>query len=322
VTVTLKVTVTYYNHQMRNVLLILAFLMTSCALKIAQDNSGYSINPYLTSTPILTPTPNVVVIIETPKLTSTPFVYTIQEGDTFSELAEQFKISQDELRAANPGISPNSMPIGGTLLIPDPSSSFAAASTPTPVPVPVSQIVCHPTMDSGLWCFALIENNTADILENISAQITLLDENNNILASQTAFTPLAIIPPNSSLPVYIFFPDTPANVKPQAQVLSAVQLSKTNERYLPARLQNVVTQIDWDGRTAHVSGKIYLPPESKAATRIWIAALAYDKDDRVVGLKRWEGGGVQPGGNLQFSFAVSSLAFMIDTVEFVVEARP
>jgi LysM repeat protein len=315
-------TVTYYNHQMRNILLIFAFLMTSCASQIAPGNSNDSLDPYRTSTPSLTPAPNVIVVIETPVPTSTPFMYTIQEGDTFSALAGRFKIPQDELRAANPGIHPNSMPVGGTLLIPDPSSSFAAATTPTPVLVPVSQIICHASMDSGVWCFALIQNNTPGILENVSAQITLLDENNNILSSQTAFTPLNIIPPNSSLPVYIFFPNTPANVSPQAQLLSAVQLSKSNERYLPAKIQNAITQIDWDGRTAQVSGQIYLPPESKAAARVWIAAVAYDKSGRVVGLKRWAGGAIQPGGILQFNFTISSLASVIHKVEFIVEARP
>ncbi len=300
---------------LRDINVALLFFITACAPQIVQNNSTYSLNPYLTSTPSLTPTPNVIVILETPIPTSTPFIYTIQSGDTFSQLAGKFKISQDELRAANPDTSPNSMPVGGILRIPDPSSVPAAAATPTPVLIPISQIICHPLMDSGLWCFALIHNNTANILENVSTQINLLDENNSIVASQTAFTPLNIIPANSSLPVYVFFPDTPANLKPQAQLLSAVQLNANNTRYLPAQLNNIITQIDWDGRTAHVSGQIYFPPESKAATQIWIAAVAYDKSGQVVGLKRWE------GTTLQFNFTVSSLASAIDRVEFVVEAR-
>jgi LysM repeat protein len=308
---------------LRGVNVALLFFIAACASQPTPVSPNYSINPYYTSTPSLTPAPNVIVMIETPIPTSTPFIYVIQSGDTFSQLAEKFKISQDELRAANPGVSPNSMPVGGTLLIPDISSSFAAAreATPTPVLVPVPQIVCHPSLDSGLWCFALIQNNTPDIIENVSAQITLLDQNNNALASQTAFTPLNIIPPNSALPVYIFFPNTPADVTPQAQVLSAIQLPANNARYLPAKLNNSATQIDRDGRAAQVSGQIYLPAESKAATQIWVAAVAYDKSGRVVGLKRWEGGGLQPGAAINFSFAVSSLASAINTVDFLVEAR-
>jgi LysM repeat protein len=304
---------------MRNLILICAFLVAACASKSAQNTSGDSLKPYLTATPSLTPTPNVIVIVETPIPTSTPFVYIIQSGDTLSQLAEKFKISQDELRVANPNVSPNSMPVGATLLIPDTSSTVLTSFTPTPVPAPVTQTVCYPTTDSGLWCFALIQNSTPGILENISAQITLLDENNSVLASQTAFMPLDIIPPNSSLPVYVFFPKIHASVNIQVQVLSANQ--SINSRYLPAALHNTIAQIDWNGLTAQLSGQIILPSESTAATKVWVAAVAYDKDGRIVGVKRWEGGPIQPGGNLQFNFAISSLGPAIEAVEFFVEAR-
>jgi LysM repeat protein len=305
---------------MRNLILICAFLITACAPASTQNTSNNSLDPYITATASNTSTPNIV-IPETPLPTATPFIYTIQEGDTFSELAEKFKISQDDLRAANPDVSPNSMSVGTTLLIPNSSSATANASTPTPVPAPVTQTVCHPTADNGLWCFALIQNNTPDTLENVSAQITLLDENNNVLASQTAFTPLDIIPANSSLPVDVFFPNTPASLREniQVQLLSAIQ--SNNSRYLPATLHNTIAQINWNGLTAQLSGQIILPQESTAATQVWVAAVAYDKEGRVVGVKRWEGGAIQPGGNLQFNFAVYSLGSAIDTVEFVVQAK-
>lgn len=306
---------------MRNITLILIFILTACASQSIQTSSSNSLEPYVTATASITSTPNIV-IPETPLPSATPFIYTIQAGDTFSELAEQFKISQDDLRAANPDVSPNSMSVGTTLLIPNSLASTANAreATPTPVPAPVTQTVCHPTADNGLWCFALIQNNTPDILENVSAQITLLDKNNNAIASQSAFTPLDIIPSNSSLPVYVFFPNIPASVNIQVQLLSAIQSNSL--RYLPATLNNTIAQIDWNGLTAQLSGQIYLPPESQAATQVWVAAVAYDKDGRIVGVKRWEGGAIQPGGSISFSFLVSSLGSAIDAVEFFIVAKP
>jgi LysM repeat protein len=304
---------------MRNLILTCAFLITACTSASPQSISKDSLKPYLTATPGVTPTPNVIVIAETAVPTSTPLVYKIKSGDTLSQLAEKFKISQDALRAANPDVSPNSMPVGATLLIPDSSDALAAASTPTPVPAPVTQTVCHPTADNGLWCFALIQNNTPDILENVSAQITLLDESNSVLASQTAFMPLDIIPPNSSLPVYVLFPNTTASANTQVQILSAIQSSAS--RYLPATLHNTIAQIDWNGLTAQVSGQVFLPAESIAATQVWVAAVTYDKTGQVVGVKRWEGGAIQPGGSIPFSFLVSSLGSEIDAVEFTVEAQ-
>ncbi len=306
---------------MRTLILICAFLISACTSQAIQSRPPASPVSYITSTPSLTSTPNVIVINDTPIPTSTPFVYTVKSGDTISKLAEQFNISQDELRAANPDVSPNSMVIGSTLLIPDSSAASVGAFTPTPVPAPVTQTVCHPSADGGLWCFALIQNNTDELIENVSAQITLLDESNNSLASQTAFTPLDMIPPRSSLPVYVYFDSKiPAKYSIQVQVLSANQLPLNNARYLPAAIQNSIAQIS--GRSAQLSGQILLPAESSAATQVWVAAVAYDKDGIVVGIKRWEGGAIQPGGNISFSFLVSSLGTEIDAVEFFVEGRP
>jgi LysM repeat protein len=303
---------------MRKKLLLCALLLSACISSNEQTFDG-ALQPYLTITPVQTSTSNVIVTLETPVPSSTPATYVIQSGDTISQLAEKFKISQDALRAANPDLNPNSMTIGGTILIPDPSAALAAASTPTPVPAPVTQAVCHPSADSGLWCFALIQNNAADILENISAQIVLLDSNGTAIASQTAFTPLDIIPANSSMPVYVFFPNTPADVTPQVQVMTALQASASS--YLPAIINNSLAQMNWNGKTAQLSGQVYLPSESQAATQTWVAAVAYDKNGTVVGVRRWEGGGIQPGTSINFNFAVSSLGEDIEAIEFFVQSK-
>lgn len=305
-------------------LLLLAILLSACQPTSADAPSTIPttdapLQPYLTATADPTTTPNILTINETAVPTNTPQVYIIQQGDTISDLAEQFKISQDLLRAANPDLSPNSLTIGETIIIPDPSAPIAAASTPTPVPAPVTQAVCHPTADSGLWCFALIQNDTTTYLENVSAQITLFDNNNNVIAKETAFTPLDIIAPNSALPVYIFFPNISENVNPQIQVLSAMQGDGAN--YLPATLNNTIAQISWDGKSAQVSGQISLPAESNAATQIWVAAVAYDKNGSVVGVKRWEGGAMQPGTMTNFQFTVSSVGGVIEAVEFFLQVR-
>jgi len=304
---------------MRKNLLLCALLLSACTSSNQQTFDG-ALQPYLTSTLIQTLTPNVIIILETPPPSSTPATYVIQSGDTISQLAEKFKISQDALRAANPDLQPNSLTIGETILIPDPAASFAAASTPTPVPAPVTQAVCHPSADSGVWCFALVQNNTGGILENVSAQITLLDSNGAAIASQIAFTPLDIIPTNSPMPVYVFFPNTtPADVTPQVQILTALQAS--TGRYLPAAINNSLAQINWNGKTAQLSGQVYLPSESQAATQTWIAAVAYDKYGTVVGVRRWEGEAIQPGASIDFNFAVSSLGGDIETVDFFVQAK-
>src|SRR5690606_33827113 len=116
--------------------------------------------------------------------------------------------------------------------------------------------------------------------------------------------------PHSSLPVYVHFPNISETIKPQVQILSAMQTSGI--RYLPASLHNTITEIDWDGKFAQASGQIALPAESDAATQVWVAAVAYDKNGTVVGVKRWEGGALEPGAMIRFDFSVASVGGIIE----------
>jgi hypothetical protein len=238
-------------------------------------------------------------------------------------IALKFGVSLEDLQAANPEISPNSMSVGLVLKIPSDPENPSDEPTPMPVPFRVEQITCHPSADGGMWCFVLARNDYSDLIENVSAQITLVDSSGNSLASQTALLPLNILSPNTSLPMMTFFPpDIPADAKPQVQVLTAIKLLPADARYLPASAQNILVQMDWNGHSAQVSGQIVLPAESKAAASVWVAATAFDEFDQVVGVRRWEGSGIQPGTNLPFMMTVSSLGGEIARVEVAVEARP
>jgi len=313
---------------MKHVLLLFAFLLAACASQPIEQTptTPKTLRPYFTRTPSATPErpEGLVEKFETPFPTPTPFTYEIQAGDTLSGIAFKFGISLDELVAINPDVSPNSMSIGTELKIPSSSANPTSASTSTPVPAPVKQIVCYPTADRGQWCFVLVHNDTPDMIENLSAQVTLQDANGEALASAPALPPLNILPSGASLPLMVFFsPVLPTDVRPQAQLLTGIHLQPDDERYLPATMHNTLAQIDSSGRSAQVSGTVRLPEDAQPASLVWIAAVAYDKFGRVIGVRRWESTAeITPGGSLEFGFEVSSLAGEIERVEFVVEARP
>ena len=283
-------------------------------------------------TPFATSTPNTLrpagleglVTAETPLPSPTPFTYTVQTGDTMSSIALKFGVSIDDLQAANPEISPNAMSVGQVLNIPSNPDNPSGEPTPTPAPFTVQQIECYPTADKGMWCFVLVHNDFSDFMENVSAQVTLVDANNATLASQTALLPLNILPPDTSLPLAVFFPpEIPLDVKPQVQVLTAIRLLPDDERYLPATINNTLVEINAEGHSARVTGQVLLPGQSKAASQVWVAGTAYDDAGRLVGVRRWESSaGLSPGGSLPFEFMVSSIGGTIARVEFAVEARP
>ncbi|NWG35383.1 MAG: LysM peptidoglycan-binding domain-containing protein [Chloroflexi bacterium] len=303
---------------------LLIFLTACSPQTTAFTPEPVDLLPYLTATRATHPPPTVHwVAPETPLPTPTPFTYTVRQGETISSIALKFGVSMDDLIAANPEISPNIMPVGTVLKIPGNPINLSGEATPTPVPFIVEQAVCYPTASKGLWCFALARHDFPDLMENISAQVTLVDSHGGFLAAQTALLPLNILPPNTSLPLSVYFaPDIPVEAMPQVQMLTAIRLSLNDPRYLPATINNTLVQIDSDGHFAQVSGEVHLPAESNAATKTWVAAVAYDETGRVVGVRRWEGGGIQPGGKIRFEMTVASLGGVLRRVEFAVEARP
>lgn len=313
---------------MKRTILFFAFLLAACVPQTVEPTPTLpgTLQPYLTRTPSATSEEpeGLVVEFETPLPTPTPFVYEVQAGDTMSEIAFRFGVSLDELVSINPGVSPNSMSIGMELKIPSNPSGPIGASTSTPVPATVEQIECHPTMDQGMWCFVLVHNDTQNIIENLSAQVTLQGADGNSLDSNPALLPLNILPPDDSLPLMAFFPPViPPDARPQVQLLTGIHLQPDDERYLPATVNNTLAQIDGSGRNAQVSGTVRLPEDVPPANLIWVVATAYDEFGRVVGVRRWEStAGIVSGGSLEFAFEVSGLAGEIKQVEFVVEARP
>jgi hypothetical protein len=313
---------------MQRAIFILALFLAACAPARAPSRTpapAGTLIPYFTRTPSATPAQpeGLVVKIETPVPSPTPFVYEVEAGDTFGSIALRYGVTVDQLIAANPDVSPNSMSIGTKLMIPG-LSSTPAVSTPTPVPVPVKQIECYPTADRGMWCFVLVHNDTEHMIENLSAQVTLQDAEGRALERNTALSPLDILPAGASLPLAAYFPPViPAGARSQVQLLSAIPLEPGDPRYLSASLDNTLALIDSSGRSATVSGTVYLPEDTVPATLVWVVAVAYDPAGRVVGVRRWESdAGIVPGGSLPFSFALASVGGKIERVEFVVEARP
>jgi hypothetical protein len=242
-----------------------------------------------------------------------------------SVIAEKFGVSLDDLQAANPEVSANAMSVGQVLRIPSDPENPSGEPTPTPAPFVVQQIECYPTANRGLWCFVLAFNDSPEIMENLSAQVTLVDSNRSVLASQAAFLPLNILPPDTSLPLTIYFPpDIPLDAKPQVQILTAIRLMPDDERYIPVTINNTLVQVNAEGHSASVSGRVWSPQgETSAANQVWVAATAYDDAGRVVGVRRWESNtSLNAGESLPFEFMISSIGGKIARVEFAVEARP
>jgi LysM repeat protein len=282
-------------------------------------------HPYQTATPaptlfVVTPIPPLTeVVLPTP----TPFTYTVVAEDTLSAIATRFSVRLDDLVAANPGVSPAALQVGTVLKIPV-GGNTPGELTPTPVPLTILQARCWPTAEGGRWCFALVQNNYAETIENLSVQFTLLDSSGQEIGSQVAFGLLNILPAGRVMPVAAFFPaPVPADAAPRAQILSAIRPPADDTRYLPIALQNTLVEVDWVGRTAQVTGQAMPLMLDGQVNTLWILGAAYDAYGNVVGLRRWESTMPVAGGvSLAFDFTVSSVGPPIDHVDLLVEAKP
>jgi len=277
--------------------------------------------PYQTVTPSETPTvipPLVEVVMSTP----TTLTYTVVQGDTLIGIAGRFGVALEALLAANPQVQPSSLMVGTTLVIPT-GSEISGESTSTPAPLPIRQVHCWSEIDGGMWCFALVQNEYSETLENLSAQFTLFGDDGNEFASQVAYALLNTLPPGQSIPLVVYFPPlVPVNVSVRAQVVTAIRLLPGDTRYLPVMVENALVSVDASGRTAQSTGRVILTG-TVTAEILWILAIAYDTAGNVVGVRRWESqSALSVDTPVSFDFQVSSVGPSIDRVEFLAEARP
>lgn len=271
-----------------------------------------------TQTPTLLPTSTGILIPPTPTI----YTYMVVRGDTLSSIAQKAGVSLEALLAANPGLSPAALAVGTKLVIPT-GKPIPVEPAPTPAPLPVRQAQCWPETTGGLWCLALVENGSAETLENISARFDLLDSNGQELTSQVIYGLLDILAPGKSMPLAAHFAaPVQSDASLRVQVLTAIRLLPGDARYLPVSLENTLTSVDASGRTAEVSGRV-LPDGNGTVKMLWVLASAFDQAGNLVGVRRWDfPTTLTLAAPFAFDFQVSSVGPGIARVEFLAEARP
>lgn len=241
----------------------------------------------------------------------------------------------------------------------DPSGTPQSAATPTPVAVELADPVCYLQSDGGVWCLALAGNESGRTLENVSGWMSLLPATGEVLG-KAAIAPLNILPSGGVLPLAAYFsPPVPQNFRPIFTLLAALPLAEGDSRYAQTELTIESVEILTGGLEALVTGNVFFPlplptatptgdparltetptvtpsvtpvltgtpsveGPAPAARLVWLALVAYDANDQVIGFRKWEVPVEVPfGGYLPFEVSVFSLGPLIDRVDVLVEARP
>lgn len=308
--------------------LLLAACQTSSPTATLDLFVSGKLTPYhtATTTPTVTPTPvNAPTATLLPTITPTTFFYTVKGSETLWTIAAKNGVSLADILAANPKIDPYILSAGTQVVVPPPSAASGTPTAPsaTAVPMLLKDPVCSPSLTGGLYCFALVENNQDYPVQNLTAQFTLTDPVSGEQLQQVGSLPLDQLKSQTSLPLFAYFPPPVfASPKVNLTLLTALPVSSTSTSVLEVTLKEAQIQIATDGYSATVQANLTLQKADAKANHYWVAAVAYDKQGNVVGVRQYEKGtDLSSGQSAAFTLYVYSISDQIDHVDLFGEAK-
>lgn len=315
--------------------LLFCILLTSCQAAQATPPAslfpGEALTPFATgtSTPTVTATPEYAPTATlAPTLTPTPMTYTVKANDTLFEIAANFGLTTDQIKAANPSVNPYLLDKGMVIIIPAAGSTPAATQglpASTPYLLSFGEAQCTPSLTGGLYCFAEVHNDQQAKAGNISAEFRLTDPASGDVLTQKALVPLNRIAAGGSLPVFAYF-TPPVFAEPQVslQLQTAMSIDTASAvQSATVRIEESDIQISANGLSAVVNVTAALDASEGVNANIWIAAAAYDNQGNIVGIRRYQSGeALNAGGSTAFTLNIYSIGGKIEKVDLFGEANP
>lgn len=296
---------------------------------------GEALTPFATAT--ITPTATAtqsVAATETliPTMTAIPISYTVKGSDTLFSIAAKNGLTLDEIKAANPDVNPYLLAPGTVIFIPAPNGQSVAPTqnlpVATPWPMTFSDPLCTPSRSGGTYCFAELLNPQTMMLDSLSAQFSLTDLASGEVLIRPALVPLNRLASGGTLPLFAYFPP-PVAVNPQIGI-ELITATSVNLTGTPTALQSALVTVDQSGINISANGlSVVINTQAKfegvegVTGKIWIAAVAYDANGGIVGIRRFMSpGAVNPGEWMPFTLNIYSIGEKIDRVDLFAEVNP
>ncbi len=234
-----------------------------------------------------TPAPATPAPTPTPTVTPTPIVYRVQSGDTLLAIAANFGVSAEAIQEANGIVDPRRLQIEQELIIPRPEADPEQPPTPTPTPPPIviQRLNFQQTSVGGLWALGEVHNPGSDPLSEVVVEVSLLDENGQLLASESDLPQLDVLPPGQAVSFAILFAEPPRQfAQYQAVVLAGAPMSPNTRFYLDLVASDLQSQVA-DASRYRVKGNLQnVGPSDVEGLRLLVTG--YDNQDRVIAVRQ------------------------------------
>jgi LysM repeat protein len=219
-------------------------------------------------------------------MTPTPVIYRIKKGDTLLAIARQYGVSVNAIQETNGISDPRRLRIGQEIIIPVKvdQSEPTGVPTPTPVALRLQGLAFHWTPVDSLWGMGEVVNLSGEPAEEVEVQISLHDDQGQLLASGAAFTQLDILAPGGRAPFAVLFEVPPSSfAQYQTQILSGVPHTHLGPRY-----PDLTVEEGWGGRQDDgsyvVRGRVHNTGEADAE-QVAVIVTLYDEESHVVGAR-------------------------------------
>jgi len=309
--------------------------LSACAVKVpaatvtpAPTRPG-ELQPYAGPPATLTPSPtNAATVTPLPTATPTPRTHVVRAKEDLWGIALRYGLSLEDILTANPTVDPRFLSIGTNLKIPAPLFTATPDANHPPLPTPITLELtlpyCYTVEEDGLWCFASGINNRDFSIEAVSAAVRLYDKTTGEILSQTAYSPLNLVPPGGSIVLSANFPSpAPSAYDATLELLTALPVPPASGRFLTVQQPGTKVDIEPGGKLAVASGTFILSDPQAVAGRVTAAAVAYDAQGRITGVRQWESVSDLAGGTaIPFQMTVYAAGAPIDRVIVQVEAYP
>lgn len=215
--------------------------------------------------------------------TPTPYLYTVQDGDTLFDLAVRFQLTVEDLKNLNPDVDPSLLSIGQQLILP-PGSDEQAPPEIKSMGLPdlkIAGLRSYPRKDRGIWILGEVVN-TGDVdVEYVQVEVFLDDPDGDSQKSETFWAEPGIIPAGARAPFGRFLEGYNGDTAiANAVVLEASPVIDLGNRYLDLSAQD--SEITFKDEYRVLAGTIK-NTGLDVATSILIIATLYDEEAGVTG---------------------------------------